>query len=42
VLDAIRKDVASQVGGLLWEGIEIDPADDGDDGTADAGALGSA
>jgi hypothetical protein len=39
VLDTIRKDVASQVGGLLWDGIEITPAedsgdqdDDGDDG----------
>ncbi len=39
VLDTIRKDVASQVGGLLWDGIEINPAedsgdqdDDGDDG----------
>jgi integrase len=35
VLDAIRRDVASQVGGLLWEGIEIIPADgdeDWDDG----------
>jgi integrase len=31
VLDAIRKDVASQVGGLLWDGIEIIPADDSDD-----------
>jgi integrase len=33
VLDAIRKDVANQVGGLLWDGIEIDPADDGNGGT---------
>ena len=31
VLDAIRKDVASQVGGLLWEWVEITPADDDDD-----------
>jgi hypothetical protein len=27
VLDAIRKDVANQVGGLLWNGIQMDPAD---------------
>jgi hypothetical protein len=36
VLDCIRKDVARQVGGLLWEPA-ADPADDeddGDDGTA--------
>ena len=42
VLDAIRKDVADQVGGLLWEGIEIGPADVGreqDDGT-DEDAVG--
>lgn len=37
VLDAIRKDVASQVGGLLWERAEVDPEDvdeleDGHDG----------
>ena len=25
VLDAIHKDVADQVGGRLWEGIEIEP-----------------
>jgi integrase len=31
VLDAIRKDVASQVGGLLWEGAENGVAHDGDD-----------
>jgi integrase-like protein len=31
VLDAIRKDVANKVGGLLWEGIEINPADNSDD-----------
>ena len=31
VLDAIRRDVASQVGGLLWQGNEIEPDDDGDD-----------
>ena len=36
VLDAIRKDVANQVGGLLWEGIEINPADDSD-GKDDSG-----
>jgi hypothetical protein len=42
VLDAIRRDVASQVGGLLWDGIEINPADgaddreDGEDGTGGA------
>ena len=35
VLDVIRKDVASQVGGLLWEGTEINPAD-GDDGDGEA------
>ena len=30
VLDSIRKGVADQVGGLLWD----DPSDDGDDGAA--------
>ena len=30
VLDAIRKDVANQVGGLLWEGIGISSADTDD------------
>jgi integrase len=40
VLDAIRKDVASQVGGLLWEGTELasddgqEDQDDGDEGAA--------
>jgi len=36
VLDCIRKDVARQVGGLLWEpaGDPADDEDDGDDGTA--------
>ena len=29
VLDAIRKDVANQVGGLLWDGIRLNPDDDG-------------
>ena len=37
VLDCIRKDVARQVGGLLWERA-ADPADDEDDG--DDGAAG--
>lgn len=42
VLDAIRKDVANQVGGLLWKGIEINPADnrdDQDDGGGDRVAM---
>jgi hypothetical protein len=30
VLDAIRKDVANQVGGLLWEGMGISSADTDD------------
>jgi integrase len=35
VLDCIRKDVARQVGGLLWEPAADPPDDDdGDDGTA--------
>ncbi len=38
VLDSILKGVAGQVGGLLWDDHENDPADDGkqigDDGTA--------
>ena len=39
VLDSIRKDVADQVGGLLWEAPRTDPADDGqeDDNDGDAG-----
>jgi integrase len=37
VLDAIRKDVASQIGGLLWEGIEINPANSGDEDDGDDG-----
>ena len=37
VLDCIRKDVARQVGGLLWEpsADPDDDEDDGDDGTAE-------
>jgi integrase len=38
VLDAIRRDVASQVGGLLWDGIETGQDDDGDE---DDGAPGA-
>jgi hypothetical protein len=30
------KDVADQVGALLWEGIQIDPADDGREQTRTA------
>ena len=39
VLDAIRKDVANQVGGLLWEGSEITAADDGDDPPGHGGSA---
>lgn len=35
VLDAILTDTANQVGGLLWDGIEIDPAPDPDDDQGD-------
>jgi hypothetical protein len=39
-LDSILKGVAGQVGGLLWDDLESDPAavddEDGDDGTAGA------
>lgn len=41
VLDAIRKDVATQVGELLWESIEINPANDSDNqDDGDGGAAG--
>jgi integrase len=39
VLDTIRKGVADQVGGLLWDAPETAPADDGEDDDGSAGAL---
>lgn len=36
VLEVILKDTASQVGGLLWEGIDIGPGDDSDGEEFDA------
>ncbi len=39
VLDSIRKDVAEQVGGLLWDAPKADPDDDGEDDDGAAGAL---
>ena len=39
VLDSIRKGVAGQVGGLLWDDPESYPADDGEDDDGSAGVL---
>ena len=38
VLDTIRKGVADQVGGLLWDAPEQDPAEDDEGGDGPAGA----
>jgi hypothetical protein len=38
-LDAIRRDVANQVGGLLWNGIQMDPADPSDNGDDETPAI---
>ena len=40
VLDTIRRDVANQVGGLLWDDPEEGMADDGDDDNGDDRAAG--
>jgi hypothetical protein len=40
VLDSILKGVAGQVGGLLWDDPESDPADGGDRADGDDGAAG--
>ena len=39
VLDSTLKGVAGQVGGLLWDAPESDPAADDDDGEGTAGVL---
>ena len=39
VLDSILKGVAGQVGGLLWDDPESDPAADDDDDEGTAGVL---
>jgi hypothetical protein len=40
VLDSILKGVAGQVGGLLWDDRDSDPADDGEDEDGEDGAAG--